>query len=239
MIATFTDANPVAIANPSSISAVINWGNGDTSQGIVMPAGPIGTFNVLSGSYAYPSAGASGTFSVSVTLTDPSGQSATSQSIAYVVNTISNSGANPFQFTGSLAQIGGNGPHASKGYTNTNQPTFSGTAPLFSIGQLYARPFGVDTQIPLGTAVTNGSGQWAITVGPLLAGQYNISAIVTPSGGYPSAMMSLSDNGLVHIDMVPKHLKAMAHPHAFLAKHKIARLPKLAHHRPAPHKHRS
>ena len=236
VVATFTDTNPAVVANTALISAVINWGNGDTTQGNVMPVmsnGAIVSFNVLSGSYAFPTPGPAGTIPVTVTITDTSGLSATANSTAIVVNTISNASANPFQFTGGLALIGSNGPHAQDGYTITNQPTFSGTASPFSIVQLYARPFGIDTQLPLGTAVTNGAGQWSLTAGPLLPGRYNISAIVTPSGGYPSAMMSLKDDGLVHIDMVPKR----SHPHGAAAVHKTAKHPRPTHHQRALARH--
>ena len=92
-----------------------------------------------------------------------------------------------FIFSGGLDLSAANGPYVSMGYTNTNQPTFSGMALPFSIVQLYAHPFGVDIQEPLGETVTNNIGQWSLTAGPLLAGTYNISAIVIPPAGPPSA----------------------------------------------------
>jgi large repetitive protein len=236
VIATFTDTNPAPIGNPSLISAVVNWGDGQTSQGAVNLVSSTGTYTVT-GSYTYPTADPSGTFSVTVTITDPSGQSSIANSVAYVVSTITN--GNPFNFSGGLALVPGNGPYTSKGYTNTNQPAFSGTAAPFSIVQLYARPFGIDTQLPLGEAVTNGSSQWSLATGPLLPGTYTISVVVTPSGGSPTAMISLNNNGLVHIDMVPKSSKAKVHHQIVLAHQKISKPPKLAHRRLISPKHRS
>ena len=49
VVAKFSDANPIAIAQPSLIAAVINWGDGQTSQGIVTlisVAGSTGSFTV-------------------------------------------------------------------------------------------------------------------------------------------------------------------------------------------------
>jgi hypothetical protein len=55
--------------------------------------------------------------------------------------------------------------------------------------------------------------------GPLLAGRYNIFAIVTPPAASPTPLTPLANDGLVHIDMVPpnaskahvRRLKALAH----------------------------
>lgn len=105
--------------------------------------------------------------------------------------------------------------------SNTNQPTFSGMAAPFATVQLYARPFGIDTEEPLGETVTGINGQWTLTVEPLLAGVYNIAAIVTPSAGIPGVLTPLSNNGLVHIDMVPKALKAKRREPRALVIHKL------------------
>jgi hypothetical protein len=39
---------------------------------------------------------------------------------------------------------------------------------------------------------------------------YNVTAIVTPPGGYPSDTLALTNNGLVHIDMVPRHMRTLS-----------------------------
>ena len=69
-------------------------------------------------------------------------------------------------FTGGLTVSIANGPFSSSGYTNTNRPTFSGTATPFATVQLYARYLNIDSQLPLGEAVAGANGQWTLTTGP-------------------------------------------------------------------------
>jgi hypothetical protein len=94
-------------------------------------------------------------------------------------------------FSGGLANLISNGPHAANGFTNTNWPTFSGTAAPFAVVQLYARRFNVDAQLPLGLAVAGASGQWSLTTGPLAHGIDIVTATVRATGGYPSSLMTL------------------------------------------------
>ena len=198
LLATFTDTSASDLASIFTVS--VDWGDGNTTSATV--TGGNGSFNVY-GTYTYLTAG---TYPVTVTVADQSGNSFTVTDTATA--TTLNLSNTTVQFTGALAPIPANGPHASKGYTNTNQPTFSGTALPFSTIQLYARPFGIDTQLQLGETVATITGQWSLSVGPLLPGTYNFSAVVTPSSGSPSVLTPLADNGLVHIDMVPKASKA-------------------------------
>ncbi len=167
-----------------------------------------GLFVVL-GNYLYPSAG---TYPLTISVQDSSGDSTTIDSTAVVTNNITTAPAN-FGFSGGLALNGVNGSHAFTGYTNTNQPTFSGTAVPFSTVQLYGKYWGIDAVQPLGEAVTNASGQWTLTVGPLAKGTYIITATVTPPGGYPVAE-ELTNNGLVYVNIAPKKPKHSGH-HAF------------------------
>jgi hypothetical protein len=209
IVGTFTDPNTNDLA--SSFVASIAWGDGNTTPATVI--GSNGSFAV-EGTYTYTTPG---TYTITATVADQEGNTFTVTGTAQVANI--NLSNNSTALSGGLAPVPGNGPYAPKGYTNTNQPTFSGTATPFAIVQLYARPFGIDTQEPLGETVTNSFGQWSLTVGPLLPGTYNISAIVTPSTGSPSPMTSLANDGLVHIDMVPKASKAEVRHQKTLAHH--------------------
>ncbi len=193
-VATFFDTNTSdMMSNPS---AVIEWGDGGATKGVV--SGTYPNFTV-SGTYTYAQAGP---FMATVVLTDSSGNNFSATDTVTVLNSFP--GAAGFSFTGMLAAAG-NGPRSQIGYTNTNEPTFTGIAPPFSTIQLYARPFGVDTELPLGETVAGSTGQWILSGGPLVAGTYNVSATFTPSGGTPSTLMPLTtDSGLVHIDMKPK-----------------------------------
>jgi hypothetical protein len=188
-VATITD--PVTTDTANQFTALISWGDGVSTQGTVTAGS--GTFNVT-GSHTYA---APGTFAITVTLGNPGGGSVSSSSTATIVSAGTNVG-----FTGSLALIPQNGPGASSGFTNTNRPTFSGTAPPFATVELVARPSDVDVTEPLGFAIASGDGTWTLAVGPLSDGIYTMTAIVTPPGGYPSATQPLADNGRVVIDTV-------------------------------------
>jgi hypothetical protein len=200
-VGSFYDANPNAAA--SDLSATIHWGDGNVSPGTVTASPTTPGLFLVSGTNLYTTPG---TYTITVSVQDQKGNSTTITSTA-IVNTNM-----VYGFTGKLADVVSNGPYRTLGYTNTNRPTFSGTAAPFSIVQLYARHFGIDAVLPLGQAVTDGNGQWMLTVGPLAHGNYHITATVTPAGGYPSAMMPLANNGVIHIYMTPRHARVLLHP---------------------------
>ena len=192
---------------PATSTVVINWGDGQTSPGVVSSTGSAGTFAVT-GTHTYLTAGIATTYPVTVTIVDPSGQMATANSTAIV----GNPGA--ATLTGGLTNLITNGPHSAAGFTNTNRPTFSGTTSPFAIVQLYARHFNVDAELPLGEAVANGSGQWTLTTGPLAVGTYIVTATVTLPGSYPSGAFTLKNqNGtdLVYIDLTPRLVRWLSH----------------------------
>ncbi len=227
-VATFLDPN--LTDTTGDFVALINWGDGHTSSGSIQ--GGTGVFTV-SGTNTYA---LGGTYTTTVTVVGTgTAPGATTMGVASISNP--SESTSTFSFSGNLAPVVGNGPHAATGFTNTNQPTFSGTATPFSIVQIYARPYGVDTEEPLGETVTNSNGQWSLTAGPLLPGRYNVSAVVTPSSGSPSPMTSLSNNGLVHIDMVPKAPKAEIRRQKAMHHHHKPVKPPISHHpHPAPPK---
>jgi hypothetical protein len=85
-VATFTDTNPMAtaMAGASNLTAVIAWGDGTTSAGMVKPPpDSSGVFSVT-GSHTYTITSPSGSFAVTVTITDPTGQTGTAHSTAVV-----------------------------------------------------------------------------------------------------------------------------------------------------------
>jgi hypothetical protein len=71
-VATFVDANPVAPL--SDITATINWGDSTSSPGTITQPGGIGTGFVVTGTHSYASAGSN---TVTVTIVDDGGQTAT------------------------------------------------------------------------------------------------------------------------------------------------------------------
>jgi hypothetical protein len=194
VVATFSDTNPAA--NAGNITAVIDWGNGRTSLGTVNPAATPGSFTVT-GSFTYATAAPGGSFPVTVTISDPGGLSSTAKSTALVANTITGVG-----FSGGLAPASTRGPLA--GVSNTNRPIFAGTAPPFSIVELYARHSGIDATLPLGKTVASAAGNWGLQAGPMAAGAYVVTATIIPPNGYPSAMTPLSGGGLILIDPSPQ-----------------------------------
>src|SRR5262249_27615651 len=78
LVATFTDA-PNPLAARGFFMAVIGWGEGGSSLGMVPPT-PAGSFNVF-GSPPYATAG---TYAVQVVILDPTGAAAPMTSIATV-----------------------------------------------------------------------------------------------------------------------------------------------------------
>jgi hypothetical protein len=77
-VATFADANP--LTNPSFYTAKINWGDGTITTGTITGANPF----TISGSHTYLAAALAdqGTAIVTITITDPNGQTATAVSRA-------------------------------------------------------------------------------------------------------------------------------------------------------------
>jgi hypothetical protein len=192
IVANFTDPNTSDLA--SDFTASIAWGDGSTTPATV--TGSNGSFAVQ-GTYTYLNPGMN---TITVTVADQSGDTFMVTSTANVTSTdLSN---NAVYLSGALANISANGPNAANGYTDTDQPTFSGTTVPYSIVQLYARLSGVDATLPLGEAVATATGQWTFTSGPLADGLYTITATVTPPAGFPSGILPLANNGQVVIDTV-------------------------------------
>ena len=222
-VGSFFDTNPSPAA--SSFTATITWGDGNTSAGTVTASTTKAGLFLVSGTNLYTTAN---TYTISVLVQDQTGHSTTITSKASVTsNTV-------YSFTGGLADVITNGPHAAMGFTNTNRPTFTGTAAPYAIVQLYARHFNTDAKLPLGEAVANGNGQWSLTTGPLAVGTYIVSATVTLPGGYPSGTITLhkpSGTDLVHIDLTPRLVRWLSHGQKSAPHPKMSKPPRVRHHK--------
>ena len=117
IVAIFTDPNTSDLA--SIFTASIAWGDGSTTPATV--TGGNGSFAVQ-GTYTYTTAG---TYPVTVTVADESGGSFTVTDTATVTTTDFSSSASTS--TAGLLKSAANGPNAANGYTDTDEPTFSGT----------------------------------------------------------------------------------------------------------------
>jgi len=82
-VATFTDANPAAPV--SQFSALIDWGDTSSSAGTITQPGGAGTVFDVSGTHTYAT---SGGYTVSVTISDPGGASATVTDSALVSGSV-------------------------------------------------------------------------------------------------------------------------------------------------------
>jgi hypothetical protein len=202
-VGSFYDTNPNAAA--TGFTATIKWGDGNISSGTVTESSTTPGLFLVSGTNLYTTANP---YTISIQVQDSTGASTTITSEAIV------SATNVYSFAGVLADVVGNGPHSASGFTNTDRPTFTGTAAPYATVQLYARHFNTDAELPLGESVANGNGQWTLTTGPLAVGTYIVTATFTTPGGYPSNMITLTNtNGtdLVYIDLTPRLVRWLAH----------------------------
>ena len=172
-----------------SFQALINWGDGNSSIGMVTPPTAGGTSYTISSSnpYVYSTPGS---YNVTITVTDSSGDTASASSTAQVVNLTGSA-----VFSGELSSSIRWESRRGIAVTKNDQPVFQGTASPFAIVQLFARPSLSSNGFFLGQAITDSSGNWSLTVGPLARGTYIITAVVTNPGGPPSVMMPLSPLG--------------------------------------------
>ncbi len=205
-LATFTGATGQTAAD---FTASINWGDGSTTPASVVSDPTMsGVFDV-NGTHTYTNPG---TYPIAIMVSDQIGNPFSITTTA-TVTTADLSGSTP-PLTGGLDDVISNGPLAANGFTNTNRPTFSGTATPFSTVQLYARHFNADAELPLGEAVTSANGQWSLTVSPLAVGKWIFTATETPPGGYPSSMITLTNQNegtVVYIDLSPKLVRWISH----------------------------
>ena len=136
-----------------------------------------------------------------------------------------------FAFTGGLIPVPSNGPYIASGFTKTNSPTFGGTSAAYALVQLFAQRGNSYKVVYLGETVAGPSGSWSLTTGRIATGTYLVTAKAIPPSGYPSAMMTLTqDNGIFSIGSSPAKGRSSSHQQkVVLAGHR----PLIRHVRPA------
>lgn len=167
------DSNPVGTAG--ELSATINWGDGTTSAGSLIP-GPGGGF-VLLGDHLYVQ---SGNYPIVATVTSVGGS--TTQ-----INTTATVEVNVFTVRGGLEPASDNGASTSDGVTSDRSPTFTGTAAPGSTVRLTAQgPLGANVVIGTTTA-DPATGDWSLTATGLADGAYQVVASATNTAGRPNS----------------------------------------------------
>ena len=180
-VATFTSENPLAQA--SSYSASINWGDGKTSVGTITPDGQ-GGFHVA-GDHTYLGGG---TYAVVVTV-GGLGISASASTTAGVDDLLT-----PLSGQSSVGNVA----------TSNTQPVFSGRAEPLATVQILAIPTSGGASFVVGTGQADAQGNYAIQSTPLSDGKYGISASAKDNAGKPSSPLTplypSATTGLLTID---------------------------------------
>jgi hypothetical protein len=195
-LATFTSANPFSLA--SQFTALVNWGDG-TAPTLGVVSGSGGKFTV-SGTHTY--AAASAAYPVAVSFQDTvhgaGGSSAVAVSSAHVLARI----------IASMSSGSDTGVSNADGVTSVNAPVFTGTAEPGAVVQILAVGGGLSSLTPVGAALADALGHYAIQISPLGAGSYvmfareldpttaatveTVPVSVTPSG---SAVLTIANVG--------------------------------------------
>jgi hypothetical protein len=207
-------AGPPATA--ASFVATIDWGDGQTSAGTIVPVGA-GAYDVVgshtygmtttnttgtSGSSTTSTSGTSGSSTTSTTGTTSSSPTAPTTVTVTVIEAFS--GSSPAKttitsqaliqtqpFTGGLNPLSDTGVSDRDGITRLNQIEFSGTALPYSLIDLYSQRPDQFGPVLLGQAAAAADGTWNIFAGPLANGHYAITATVVPPNGSPQASVAL------------------------------------------------
>ena len=174
-VAAFVDQNPYISA--SNFSAIITWGDGTTDVGTVSS---IGNSNyIVTGNHSYAVAGSP---KVVVSLGDNAGATATVSGNASIAVRITD----PTGFV-----VGMN----SSGATNSNTPSFAGTAGPGDIVTVMGQRSDMPAPFVIGQVVTSYDGTWSLTSAKLLDGTYAITVATHDSLGHisgtPASLPSL------------------------------------------------
>ncbi len=170
VLATFTDpglggTNPQSV--PNDYSAIISWGNGQTSTGTIVP-NESGGFNV-SGNFTYPE---EGSFAVSVTIRDPGGSAISASSTAAVADAPLTSKASSISATGGQAFDG-------------EVATFTDAAGSVSPPSYTVTINWGDGQTSAGTVVSDPNGGFEVYGSHTFAqsGTYSVNVAIADPGG--------------------------------------------------------
>lgn len=205
VLASFTDANPLATVDEYAVT--IDWGDGSPlSHGKVIQPGGTGTPFFVVGTHSYANAQRStnrptGTSPVSGPVTTDG-----NYPIRIFVQDTYGSAVNLFNtikvldkavtVTGRLNPASDSGISNSDAITNVQQPNFQGTASeAGALVFLYATPFG-GTPTLIGQTTADANGAWSITSNTALAdGGYEIQAqAYDASGNSISALTAITPN---------------------------------------------
>jgi hypothetical protein len=186
VVATFTDANPNALA--SDFKATIDWGDGSPpTQGTI--ASLSGGFEVL-GTHEYADArvnGGSNTFPVTVTIHDAGGSVARVVSGAVIHDT-------PIPLAGALDPSSDHGTSNVDAVTNVNRPRFFGTTEPYATVVLMSVSLATAAPAVIGQTQADGSGAWALTANLIPDGRYAITAVAVDRAGFSTAVTPVLPN---------------------------------------------
>jgi hypothetical protein len=198
-VATFIDQNPFGDA--SDFSATIDWGDGATSDGTVTAAASGGF--IVSGGHTYSRGG---DFTISTTVTSPSGSRAAASGTANVLELVG-------PLNGRLDPNSDSGTSQSDGLTNNPRPRFIGlTAPGATV-RVYAAAAGSSLSTQVGQGLADALGRWSVNAGPLPDGVYTITGAAWSSSGQlispPTPIRPTADLGPLVVDTVGPHVTSL------------------------------
>ena len=192
-VAAFSDSNPLpptGSSSPADFIATIDWGDGTPlTAGTIVELFGGATYEV-NGSHTYADAGATGTYTIQVFVTDNGGSKLTITNTATITD-------NPISVTGKLNPASDSGVSNSDNITNVVQPDFFGTVwATLPGGAIVPEAYGdvtlTATNLATGVATTIGNveagsnGSWNIVSTVALAdGHYSITATAVDQFGQP------------------------------------------------------
>lgn len=215
VLASFTDANPLATADEFAVT--IDWGDGSPlSHGRVIQPGGVGTPFFVVGTHAYANAQRStnhptGTSPVSGPVTTDG-----NYPIRIFVQDTYGSAVNLFNtikvldkavtVAGKLNPASDSGISHSDAITSVQQPNFQGTASeAGALVFLYATPIGGGTPALIGQTNADANGAWSITSNtPLADGGYVIQAQAYDASGNSISALTTVTPALVVDTVGPK-----------------------------------
>jgi len=184
VVTQFDDANPFSSATDFTVQ--ITWGDGQVSQGQVVPLGN-GHFQVI-GSNTYNTSGAR---SVAVAIHDEGGSNVSATGTIQVLAPL----------------VGGvNTPLI----TNDNTPVFSGTAQPDTVVQIFAIPVAnPSVEIPIGSQTVASSGTWSIGGTTLPDDRYAILGLMLDTNGQTLQAVNLLQSQALTIDTAGPTVKSV------------------------------
>jgi hypothetical protein len=182
VVAEFTDGNPLPPTGSSSsenFTATISWGDGTapTAGTIEYVSGTATPLYEVIGSHTYASTGATGTYTIQVSIVE-------SDSAKLTVLTPATVAAVPNVVTGILNPLSDSGKSNTDDITNVTEPNFYGTAQPNSNVVLYETPAAGGAPVEIGHAEASSDGSWSITSNLLGQGTYTITATATDQFGF-------------------------------------------------------